>query len=307
MNSSPAAPASTPAGTAPAPKEQGPGAAPAELKLIALDRITPSPHQARESFDEAGIKALAESMKQEGLLEPILVRQVNGAYELISGERRLRAAKLLGWETIEAKVIQTSSDADAAAKGLVENLQREDLNPIEEAEGFQTLNLLDPKTWTQERIGQIAGHDKSYVNRSLALLTLPEEIKKKLRARNFSRSHGIELARLPTVELQLEVSRQIPYKLTWEETRTLVDKLLGKEPRPGAQSPEPPAAVDPFGTLWTNLFKEGKFPEGTWEARYQRGGTCILDGVRREKTRVVRRTSHSFMPDPNSRIHLSIY
>ena len=281
--------------------------APSGYLLIPVDNIKPSPHQARKDFDEEGIKGLAESIRLEGLQQAILVRPTGEGYELIAGERRLRAVKLLNRKTIEARVIQVAGQPAAAAQGLVENLQREDLNPIEEAEGFQTLNLLDPKTWTQERIGQIAGHDKSYVNRSLALLTLPEEIKKKLRARNFSRSHGIELARLPTVELQLEVSRQIPYKLTWEETRTLVDKLLGKEPRPGAQSPEPPAAVDPFGTLWTNLFKEGKFPEGTWEARYQRGGTCILDGVRREKTRVVRRTSHSFMPDPNSRIHLSIY
>jgi ParB family transcriptional regulator, chromosome partitioning protein len=131
------------------------------FQSIAVDQIRPAAHQARKTFDESSIKALAESMKQEGLLQPITVRivtsdkwtvigntqdpsnnsspitdhgsPITGCYELVSGERRLRAAKLLGWSAIDAKIVQTVSEAEAAAKGLVENLQREDLNPIEEA------------------------------------------------------------------------------------------------------------------------------------------------------------------------------
>src|SRR5579864_6482075 len=106
------------------------------FQSIAIDKIALSRHQARKVFDEEAIKGLAESMKQEGLLQPITVRLAGEAYELISGERRLRGAKLLGWPAIDAKVIQTLSEAEAAAKGLIENLQREDLNPIEEAQGF---------------------------------------------------------------------------------------------------------------------------------------------------------------------------
>src|SRR5258708_5397895 len=104
----------------------------AVYQQIPLAQIAPSPHQARKDFDPAALQGLADSMKAEGLLEPVLVRQVGDSFELISGERRFRAAKLLGWTTIGAKVIQTVSEAEAAAKGMVENLQRADLNPIEE-------------------------------------------------------------------------------------------------------------------------------------------------------------------------------
>src|SRR4051812_1165190 len=108
----------------------------AAFQAIPLDQIRASPHQARAVFDDEAIRSLAESMKQEGQLQAVVVRQIAGAYELISGERRTRAARLLGWRAIEAKVVKTVSEAEAAAKGLVENLQRENLNPIEEAKGF---------------------------------------------------------------------------------------------------------------------------------------------------------------------------
>src|SRR5437762_3128271 len=97
-------------------------------QVIPLEQIRPSSHQARKYFDEAKLKGLAESMKQEGQQQAITVREVQGGYELISGERRVRAAKLLGWTNLEAKIIKTASEAEAAAKGLVENIQREDLN-----------------------------------------------------------------------------------------------------------------------------------------------------------------------------------
>src|SRR5713101_6295792 len=106
------------------------------IQDIPVENIKPSPHQARKEFDPEGIKSLAQSMQSEGLIQPIIVRAVAaGAYELIAGERRLRAAKLLGWTSIDAIIQSSVSDQDAAIKGLIENLQREDLNPIEEAQG----------------------------------------------------------------------------------------------------------------------------------------------------------------------------
>src|SRR5579864_2614663 len=124
----------------------------ATYQSIPIDQITPSMHQARKDFNEEALKGLAESLKQEGLIEPIVVRQSNGGFELIAGERRWRAAKLLNWATIEAKIIQPVNEASAASKGLVENLQREDLNPIEEAEGFADQNKMDPVYWTHDEI-----------------------------------------------------------------------------------------------------------------------------------------------------------
>lgn len=242
------------------------------IQAIPLDQIQPSPFQARKDFDPEALQGLADSMKLEGLLNPIVVRKVSDHFELISGERRWRAAKLLGWEMIEAKVIETESDAKAAAKGMIENLQREDLNPIEEAEGFQTLEQLDPKAWTQERIGQIAGKDKTYINRSLALLGLPEEIQKKLRYRNLSRSHGVELARLPNQKLQLKAFQQIPGKLTVEETRALVDQMLGKKEKTPAETKPMPGVPDPLAKGWDALMENTQITPGSWQVHYKGTG-----------------------------------
>src|SRR5882672_5570452 len=152
-----------------------PESAKAEFQSILVDQVKPSRHQARKVFDEESIKGLAESMKQETLLQPITVRAVTRtedsglspqSWELVSGERRLRAAKLLGWTAIDAKVIQTVSEGEAAAKGLIENLQREDLNPIDEASGFQELSQLDPIYWTQDQIVKITGKSKTFVSQS---------------------------------------------------------------------------------------------------------------------------------------------
>ena len=139
-----------------------------KLQLVSIAQIKPSPHQARKLFDEENLWKLAESLRQEGLIQPITVRQLlpiagdreDPGYELVSGERRLRAAKLLGWTMIEARVISVISEGEVAAKGLIENLQREDLNAIEESEGFLQLNNVDPTYWTHERIAQVTGKSR---------------------------------------------------------------------------------------------------------------------------------------------------
>ncbi len=159
------------------------------LKQIPVNRILPSRHQARKFFDEDGLKGLADSIDKEGLLEPVMVRLVSAPnplpeghtatlnqsqssgsgqapnqsgsgqdwYELVYGERRWRACKLLGRDIMDAIVTAVVSEAASAAKGLVENLQREGMNPIEEAEGFDHLNKLDPGYWTHEQIASVAG------------------------------------------------------------------------------------------------------------------------------------------------------
>src|SRR5216684_616425 len=95
----------------------------ATFQLIPVENIKPSSHQARKDFNPDAIQTLADSMKEEGLIQPIVVRPVNGSFELVAGERRFRAAQLLHWQTIEAKVVATVSEGEAAAKGLLENLQ----------------------------------------------------------------------------------------------------------------------------------------------------------------------------------------
>src|SRR5882672_4232733 len=141
-----------------------------------------------------------ESLRQEGLIQPITIRKLlpmagdreDPGYELVSGERRLRAAKLLGWDRIEARIISVISEGEVAAKGLIENLQREDLNPIEEAEGFQQLNNVDPTYWTHERIAHGTWKRRVYLTPSLAPMPLPKAIKEDVRRRTYTPGHGLE-------------------------------------------------------------------------------------------------------------------
>jgi ParB family chromosome partitioning protein len=239
---------------------------PSKLQVVSIALIKPSPHQARKYFDEENLWKLAESMRQEGLIQPITIRQLlptagdreDPGYELVSGERRLRAAKLLGWNVIEARVISVISEGEVAAKGLIENLQREDLNPIEEAEGFAQLNEVDPTYWTHERIGQVTGKSRAYITQSLSLMRLPEAIKEDVRRRTYSRGHALEVARLPGSSLQLSVAKMIPGRLTREQTRRLIDSiLLGKKSlkmnKPGVVSTAIKGGgteKDPLEDLW---------------------------------------------------------
>lgn len=236
-------------------------------QTISIALIKPSPHQARKYFDEESLWKLAESLRQEGLIQPITVRKLlptagereDPGYELVSGERRLRAARLLGWTTIEARVITVISEGEVAAKGLIENLQREDLNPVEEAEGFAQLNRVDPTYWTQERIAQVTGKSRSYITQSMSLLRLPEAIKEDVRRRTYSRGHALEIARLPGSSLQLTVAKMIPGRMTREHTRKMVDSILtGKKSlkiaKPGVVSTGvadgEKTMEDPLADLW---------------------------------------------------------
>ena len=158
-------------------------AAPAPLKVqisahglfteIPTDKIATSPYQARREFSEDEIKNLAESISSEGLLQPILVRQIPDGYELLAGERRLRACKLLGMRKIVA-CVQNVSDASAAAKGLIENIQRANLNPIETARGIAY--LVANFHLTQEAVSQRLGKQRSTIANLLRLLNLPESV-----------------------------------------------------------------------------------------------------------------------------------
>lgn len=141
---------------------------------IPIDKVAPSPYQARKEFSEEEIRNLADSISSEGLLQPILVRQIpGGTYELLAGERRLRACRLLGMKKIVA-CVQNASDSSAAAKGLIENIQRADLNPMEEARGIAY--LIATFRLTQDAVSQRLGKPRSSIANSLRLLRLPESV-----------------------------------------------------------------------------------------------------------------------------------
>ncbi len=160
----------------------------AELREIPTELISPNPHQPRKDFDEESIVALSESIKVQGVLQAVLVRAVpGGTYELIAGERRWRAAKLAGLEMIPA-VIRQHDDAESLEMALVENMAREDLNPIEEARACAALT--EELGLTREQVGQRVGRHRVAVSNLVRLLDLPDEALELIESRKLSEGHG---------------------------------------------------------------------------------------------------------------------
>ncbi len=165
------------------------------LNQVPLNAIAPNPRQPRQSFDDDAIGDLAESIRELGILQPLLVRDLgNGRYELVAGERRLRASKLAGLERVPVMTVDTD-DRGSLERALVENLHREDLNPIEEAEGYR--QLLDEASLTQEELGRRLGRSRVTITNALRLLSLPPAIQKLLVEGRISAAHGRASARSP--------------------------------------------------------------------------------------------------------------
>ncbi|SET01136.1 ParB/RepB/Spo0J family partition protein [Anaerobranca gottschalkii] len=147
---------------------------PNSIQDIPISRIRPNPKQPRKNFSQESLQELAESIKIHGIIQPIVVRSIEGGYELVAGERRLRASKIAGLDTIKA-VIQNFTDRQLAEIALIENLQREDLNSIEEAEAYQ--KLIDEFHLTQEQLSLRLGKSRSAIANTLRLLDLAKDVK----------------------------------------------------------------------------------------------------------------------------------
>ncbi|MDI6823349.1 MAG: ParB/RepB/Spo0J family partition protein [Bacillota bacterium] len=171
---------------------------------IALEQVRPAPGQPRQRVDEEGLAELAQSVRAHGVLQPVLVRPVAGGYELVAGERRWRAAQLAGLKTIPA-VVKEVDEAERLELALVENLQREDLNPMEEAAGFR--QLLEKFGYTQEQLAARVGKSRSYVANTLRLLALAEEVQEMVRAGRLSAGHARALLALPDRSAQVAVAQ----------------------------------------------------------------------------------------------------
>ena len=178
-----------------------------DVQDLHLDQIMPNRYQPRKTFSEDELSQLADSIKENGLIQPILVRRRgDGIYELIAGERRLRAVKLAGLSTIRA-IIRNSSDEQAMELALVENLQRQDLNPIEAARAYQ--RLITEFGFTQEGVAQRIGKDRSSVANIARLLNLPFEIQQLVESGALTTGHAKVLLGMPAPEAQLRLARQI--------------------------------------------------------------------------------------------------
>jgi ParB family chromosome partitioning protein len=218
-----AAPAAVPTPVAPAPV---PAAAPNALAVTELPvaSIVPNPHQPRKEFDETAVKELAESIRSEGLLQPIVVRKVKGGYELIAGERRLRAFRHLGQKFIPVRVIE-ASDATSAVLALLENLQRADLNPVDEAIGVAS--LMRDFNLTQEAVADRLGKPRTSIANLVRLLQLDREILGYLGKGQLSTGHAKVLLGLEQQAHRVQVARLIVEKgLSVRSTEAEVKALV---------------------------------------------------------------------------------
>ena len=203
-----------------------------QIRDIELDKIVPNRYQPRREFSDDSIKELAETLDKDGLLQPIVVREDGeDHYEIIAGERRYRAAKSLGWETIPA-IVKNMDDDQAASLALIENLQREDLNPIDEAKAYT--NLMKLNDLTQTALAKDMGKSQSYVANKLRLLKLDDDVQKALIEGKITARHGRALLNLSEDD-QERVLKEIEEKgLNVKQTEEIakdVDAYFNPKPK----------------------------------------------------------------------------
>ncbi len=205
-----------------------------DVQSLPISRIEPNPFQPRISFDPEPLQELAESIATHGLLHPIIVRLVDQRYQLVTGERRLRACKLLGWTTIPA-VVKIMDDRTAAEMALIENLQRRDLHFLEEAEGYQ--KLIAEFELTQEELAKRIGKSQSSIANRLRLLRLDPDIRSIISREMISERHARALLQLESSQEQMEVLGIITAQsLSVRETEELIRKKLQQKAAPSKQN-----------------------------------------------------------------------
>ncbi len=195
---------------------------------IPIQKLEPNPYQPRRHFDEEELQTLADSIAQHGVIQPLAVRvRENGYYQIVAGERRWRAARLAGLSEIPAVVID-ADDQTAAELALIENLQRSDLDPVEEAQGYR--RLIDEYGMTQERVAERVGKSRPAVANTLRLLALPEELLGEVSAGRLTPGHARAVLSLPEGERVGAARRMIDQELTVRQAEALCRGMLKKKP-----------------------------------------------------------------------------
>lgn len=214
---------------------------PAE-RQVPISEIRPNPRQPRRYFNEAKIAELSESIRNQGILQPLVVRKIPQGYELILGERRFRAAQRAQLERVPV-IVKEVSDAESLEMALVENIQREELTPIEEALAYR--QLIEEFHLTQEQVAQRVGKSRPVVTNLLRVLNLPEEIKENVDKGTLTVGHARALLALNMPEQQLEMARRIMADgLSVRATETLVSQSnIIEEPSVESSTPEKPTVI----------------------------------------------------------------
>lgn len=245
------------------------------MRLVAVEDIVPNPRQPRSEFETEALDELTESIKELGVLQPLLVRASDdGGYELIAGERRLRAAKAAGLGSVPVMVVETD-DRGSLERALVENIHRSDLNPIEEAAAYQ--QLIGDAGITQEELGKRLGRNRVTITNSLRLLELPTDIQKMLVERKLTAAHGKALLGLQGNPFQQRVARRVAEeKLSVRETEELVRKfqqMTGTGTGTSTAAPRPAQVTEAQRALADHLQTRVRVEVG------KRKGKIVLDFV----------------------------
>jgi len=208
-----------------------------ESTEVDVELVVPGPMQPRTHFDEGSLEGLADSIRSHGIVQPLLVRRQGERYELIAGERRWRAARLAGLTKVPV-VIKDVPDRDLLEIALIENIQRENLNPIEEAQAYR--RLIETVGLTQEALGARVGRDRSYITNYLRLLKLPDDLQQLIIEGRLSTGHARTILGLAHVDLQRRIARQvIDGALSVRATEHLVRKAVEGTPAKTASTVDP--------------------------------------------------------------------
>ncbi|MFC1721417.1 ParB/RepB/Spo0J family partition protein [Patescibacteria group bacterium] len=246
-----------------------------EVSFISVDEVTPNPHQPRHHFDKAELKGLAESIKKHGVLQPLVVTKIDSGYELIAGERRVKAAQLAGLKEIPA-IIKKATEQDKLELAIVENIQRHDLNPMEAARAYQ--KLVDEFKLTQEGVAMRVGKSRESVANTLRLLDLPKEIQEALSQGKITVGHAKELLSLKSKVDQVNLFKDIvSSKITVRETAK-----RAKQKRPGRKADR----RDPYLEDLEKQFREGLGTQ-VHVRRRQKGVRVTIDCYSDEEVRDV--------------------
>ena len=252
-----------------------PGGSPAERKGVmnlGIEELRPDKHQPRRHFDETHIEELAESIRSKGILLPLIVRRAHDGYVLVAGERRWRAAQKAGLREVPVMVREVT-EKEAFELALIENIQREDLNPLEEAEAYR--RLIEEHGLTQEELAGRVGKDRSTVANALRLLRLPEPIKQAIVAGQLSMGHARALLAIADeADLRRAAEKVIAEGLSVRAAEALVQRLKSKrrpkEKREGGQSVQVRHLVEKLQRkLGARVELKDKGGSGTLEIRYQ--------------------------------------
>lgn len=206
---------------------------------LPLTKIKPNPDQPRTNFDEDALEALADSIRQNGVLQPILVRKVGDHYQIVAGERRYQASKRAGLEEVPV-LVRDIDDAEVFKLALIENLQRTDLNPIEEARGYKL--LIERDGLTQEGLANILSKSRPTIANALRLLDLPEEVQELVVQLLLTAGHARAILAVPTEEGRIKLAQKVVAEnLSVRQTETLVPLFSGDPTAPRRRTPAPQA------------------------------------------------------------------